>query len=267
MEKTEAVRLRREILAGIEPMLREELAADAWGRVLVEVARLPEGEPVVVGVDVEEIIGDEARVDEAFSASATRALLPTLAKVTEALCELEGLDLDDVRGGTFVHLGDELVWLPGLVRAPSLRLDRERDALVASMRAKNERLASRFRNAERVELEVETGILRWLSDPHGPIGTARAIVIGTFANAPRTWAWAGSNPNLPDAARKASAALIDAIPDRDLWEITTPTFASDESTAWVLAALLCERADALGVQRMARDDGSLFALVADARPA
>jgi hypothetical protein len=269
MEEAEAARLRREILADLAPMLREELVADAWGRALVEVVRAPGGEPVVAGIDVEEVVGDEARVDAAFNATATRTLLPVLAKATEALCALEGVDLDDVRGGTFVHFGDAFIWLPGLVRTPSRSLDCERDALIASVRAKNEALVSRFRDADGVELDVEAGILRWVvgSGAGRAIGTARATPIGTFARAPRTWAWAWAHPNLSEAARKASASLTDALSDRDLWEITTPTFATDESTAWLLAALLCDRAHAQGVQRMAREDGALFVLVHDARAA
>jgi hypothetical protein len=57
--------------------------------------------------------------------------------------------------------------------------------------------------------------------------------------------------------------LTDALDERDLWEITTPTFATDEPTAWALAALLCDRSGADGVQRIARDDGSLFVLLRD----
>jgi hypothetical protein len=225
--------------------------------------------PVVAGIDVEEVVGDEAHVDAAFNATATHTLLPLLANATEALCALEGVELDDVRGGTFVHFGDEFAWLPGLVRAPSRSLDREREALVASMREKNEALASQFRDADRVELDVDAGILRWLTGVGSgrAVGTASATAIGTYAWAPRTWAWAWSHPNLTEAVRKASAALNDALKDRDLWEITTPTFATDESTAWLLAALLCDRAQAHGVQRMARDDGVLFVLLRDVRAA
>src|SRR4029077_3661501 len=158
---------------------------------------------------------------------------------TEALCEIEGVELEEVRGGTFVHFGDDFAWLPGLVRAPSLRLDRERDALMSSLLAKNERLQARA------------------------IDMARTTPIGTFARAQRTWAWAWAHPNLAETARKAAAALTDALPDRDLWEITTPTFATDEPTAWLLAALICDRAGANGVKQMVRDDVALFVLVRD----
>lgn len=257
--------MRVEILHDLGPLLRDELAADAWGRALVQVVRSPAGEPVVAGIDVEEIVGDEARVDAAFRHDAARAFLPTLAKATEALCAIDGVELDDVRGGTFVRLKDGFGWLPGLVRTPSLEFDRERDAIVARMIEKNERLRARFAH-DRVEFDVEGSVLRW-SGQLRPLGIARATLMGTFARGPRTWAWAWGNPNAPQAVRNASAALTDALDNRDLWEIATPVFATDEPTAWALAALLCERMNADGVHRIAQEDGALFILLRDARDA
>jgi uncharacterized protein DUF6882 len=269
MERAEAAQLRREILAELSPLLRGELVADAWGRAIVEVGRSPGGEPVVVGIDVEEIVGDEARIDAAFSEGTAREFLPALAKATEALCALEGVDLDEVRGGTFVHFEDQFAWLPGLVRTPSRRLDSEREGLMASMHHKNNQLQTRFAGVDRVELDVEAGILRWLApaDNARAVGIASVVPIGTFARAQRMWGWAWGNPNIAETTRKASAALADAVLDRDLWEITTPAFATDESTAWLLAALICDRARAIGVKRMVNDDLALFVLVVDVRDA
>src|SRR6516165_10606596 len=99
MQDEEKQRLRRELLDDVGIVLRGELAADAWGRVLVEVVRGEDGEPVVAGIDVEDIVGAEAAVDAAFEAEHVRPLLPVLAKATEALCSLEGVALEDVRGG------------------------------------------------------------------------------------------------------------------------------------------------------------------------
>jgi hypothetical protein len=263
MDVAEAERMRREILTEIGPLLHDSLVAEAWGRALVEVVRAPSGEPVVAGIDVEEIVGDEAQVDAAFGGSAVQALLPILAKATEALCALEGLELDDVRGGTFVRLEGGFAWLPGLVRTPSLQLDRERDRLVVRMREKNDALRARFA-ADHVELDVETLRLQWTALGR-PIGSALATPLGTFAQAPRTWAWAWSNPSLATSVQRASAAITDALAERDLWEISTPTFATDEATAWALAAFLCDRTAAEGVQRMAREDGALFVLLRDVR--
>ena len=93
MDDAEIERSRREILEGIAPLLRDDLAAELWGRVILEVVRAPSGEAVVGGIDVEEILGDEGRVETIFGGSSIRALLPALAKVTEALCALEGVEL------------------------------------------------------------------------------------------------------------------------------------------------------------------------------
>jgi hypothetical protein len=259
MDSVETHKLRREILSDLTPLLHDEFAADAWGRALVEVLRTPSGEIVVAGIDVEEIVGDETKVDAVFGGVAARALLPTLAKATEALCALDGVDLEDVRGGTFVRMDEGFAWLPGLVRAPSRRLDRERDALVALVREKNEALRARF-DADRVELDVEGLRCRWLSGIR-QIGVARATALGTFARAPRTWAWAWHHPSLAEPVRSACSALTDALDERDLWEISTPAFATDESTAWALAAYVCDRANADGVRAIARDDGILFVLL------
>lgn len=263
MDAAEIQRLRAEILDDLTPLLHETLAGDAWGRVLVEVGRESGGEPQVVGIDVEEIFGDEARVDAVFGGQEARALLPVLAKATEALCALEGVELENVRGGTFVRFGDGFAWLPGLVRTPSRRFDQERDALVERLREKNERLRARF-EADRVELDLEGLAIQWFAGTH-LVGAAGATLLGTFAGQSRTWAWAWSNPSAGEVVRRASAALTDALEDRDLWEIATPAFATDEPTAWALAALLCDRTNADGVQRVARDDGALLVLVRDAR--
>lgn len=265
MDAAEADRIRSEILADVGAMLREQLAADAWGRLQVEVVRAPDGEPAVAGIDVEEIVGDEARVDEVFGGDAVRALLPALAKATEALCALDAVELEDVRGGTFVRLEDGFAFLPGLVRAPSQRLDRERDELIARLRDKNERLRARFA-ADRVELDVESMTVRWTAGGR-LVGTAAAALLGTFANAPRTFGWAWSHPGLPEHVKRASAALTDGIEERDIWEIATPAFATDEPTAWAIAAFVCDRAGGEGVQRLGRDDGALFVLVRDVRAA
>jgi hypothetical protein len=262
MDPEEARRLHREILNDIGVLLRDDLAADSWGRVLVEVVRDGAGEPVVADVDVEEIL-DESRVDAVFGSEGAREVMPAIAKATEALCALEGVELDEVRGGTFVRLEQGFGWLPGLVRTPSRVFDAERDTLVASLREKNERLRTLF-GADRVELDVDGRTLRWISRSRG-VGSAQATVLGTFARAARTWAWAWSNPTAADAVRRAAAALTDALEDREMWEISTPAFATDEPTAWALAALVCERSGADGVHRVADDDGVLFVLVREAR--
>jgi hypothetical protein len=259
VEAAEQQRLRREILDEIGPLFLEQLAGDAWGRALVEVARREGGQPVVVGIDVEEIVGDESRVEAVFGGDGARNALPLLAKATEALCALDGAELAQVRGGTYIRVERRFVWIPGLVRTPSARFDRERDGVVARLRDQNERVRARFA-ADRVELDVEGGMVSWLRQGRS-VGRARATLLGTFAHGPRTWAWAWSNPSLSESVQRASAELTDALEERDLWEITTPAFATDEPTAWALAALICDRCAGEGVQRIACPDGALFVVL------
>jgi hypothetical protein len=263
MDAAETARARREILEGLEPLLRGELAAEHWGRALIEVVRVPGGGAVVAGIDVDEIVGNEGHVDAVFGRGAVRGALPVLAMATEALCALDAVELEDVRGGTFVRLPEGFAWLPGLVRAPSPRLDRERDELVARLREKNAALRVRF-PGDRVELDVDGSVVRWWAGDR-PLGESRATVVGTFAHAPRTWAWAFANENAPAAVRRASQALLDGLVERDLWELTSPAFPTDESTVWALAAYLCDRTKAEGVQRMAGEEGALFVLLQGVR--
>ena len=91
----------------------------------------------------------------------------------------------------------------------------------------------------------------------------RATLIGTFAPASRTWGWGGTNPHAPDAVRRASARLVDDVVDRDMWELSTPVFATDEVTAWALAAFVCDRASGDGVYCSPDDEGLVFVLLRD----
>lgn len=268
MDDAEKVRMRREILDEVGPLLREQLAADEWGRVLVEVVRRGE-EPVVAGIDVEDIVGDEARVDRVFGDEGMGAVLPVLAKATEALCELEALDLDDVRGGTFLRQREGgFVWLPGLVHMPSATLDAEWDALSAKLEAKNAALEARFHFADhdRYDIDLEQQTLVFSKDGR-PRVVARAVLIATFADASRVWAWAGYNKNLPAPVREAAAALADSIPERDIWEVSTPLFPADAGTAWVLGALVCNRAGGDGVFRSPTEGGRAYLLLREVRDA
>jgi len=263
MDEAEARAMRREILADIGPLLRDELAAEEWGRLLVEVVRGPDGGPVVAGIDVEELFGNEARVDEAFADEHVRAVLPVLAKAVEALCALDDLDLEDVRGGTFVRMpGERFGWLPALVRAPSARLDGERDDLVAKLRAKNDAFHERFGRPPDERLGVDLGSERigWSVSAKVPF-EARATLIGTFAPRVRTWGWGGTNPHAPEGVRRASTLLVDSIEDRDLWELSTPVFATDELTAWAIAAFVCDRAKGDAVVCVPDPEGLVFLLL------
>lgn len=265
MDATEARRMRREILDDVGALLDEHLAGGEWGRLLVEVVRGPGGQPVVAGIDVEEIIGDEARVDATFGGEGMRAVLPVLAKAAEALCGLDDVELEDVRGGTFVRRAEGgFVWLPALVHTPSAPFDQERDALVARLRKKNEALGVPFGAPVRGKLDVDLarGVVV-LDGPGASRLRARAALLGTFAPAARTWGWGSSNPHLPEGVRRASAALTDGILDRSMWEISTPVFATDEATAWALAALVCDRTGGDAVCCGPDPDGAVFLLLSD----
>jgi hypothetical protein len=268
MEPGEARRVRREILDDVGALLDAHLAGSEWGRLLVEVLRGPDGEPAVAGIDVEEIVGDERRVDAVFGGEGVRAILPVLAKAAEALCGLDGVELEDVRGGTFVRrVEGGFGWLPALVHTPSASFDGERDALVAKLRQKNDALGVPFGSPVRGQLDVDLARETVFLDGAGPARLrARATLVGTFAPSSRTWGWGAYNPHLPDSVRRASAALTDGIVDRSIWEISTPVFATDESTAWALAALVCERAGGDAVCCGPDPEGSVFLVLRDVGP-
>jgi hypothetical protein len=233
----------------------------------VQVVRGPEGAPVVAGIDVDELFGDEAKVDALFNGDKMRGVLPVLAKAVEALCALDDLDLDDVRGGTFVRMPDgRFGWLPSLVRAPSATLDAERDELVTRLRAKNDAFHARFGRPanDKMGLDLGSETVAWRVAGRAPL-RARATLIGTYAPRARTWGWGSSNPHAPEAVRKSSSALVDDILERDLWELSTPVFPTDELTAWAIAALILDRSLAEAVVCVPDEEGLVFVLMRDVR--
>ena len=265
MLQAESRTLKREILEEIGGLLRDELAASCWGRILVGVRRGEGGEAVVAGIDVEEVICDEAAVDDAFAGEKARQFVPVLAKAVEALCALDGLDLDDVGGGTFVRRPEgEFAWLPALVHSPSPVLDAARDDLMGMLRQKHSELEAifGFPTRGRAEVDLLSERLSFVVDAR-LAARARATLVGTFAPRSRTWGWAGSHPHVPERVRRASAALIDGILDRGAWELSTPVFATDESTAWVLSAWVADRVGGDGVLCSRETDGLVFFLLRD----
>ena len=82
----------------------------------------------------------------------------------------------------------------------------------------------------------------------------------------RTWGWGGTNPHAPEGVRRASTLLVDSIEDRDLWELSTPVFATDELTAWAIAAFVWDRAKGDAVVCVPDRAGLVFLLVRDSRP-
>lgn len=269
LQDADASRMRREILDEIGALLREQLAAPEWGRVLVEVVPTGSGEPAVANIDVEDIVGDESRIDAAFAPESIGPLLPIVAKATEALCGLAGVELDDVGGGTFLRQsGGQFQWLPGLVHAPSGAFERARDEALNGLRARRQALEERFglERHERYEVDVEQESIVFSSAGRATV-RGRATLLGTFSHASRTWAWGGSSRSVPERARAASAALVDGILERDMWELSTPVFSVDEQTAWTLAAVVCERVRGEGVYCSRAEEGLVFLLLRDVREA
>jgi hypothetical protein len=262
-------RMRRDILDEVGALLRDHLEAEQWGRVLVAVVRGNDGEPLVADIDVEDIVGDEARIDAAFGTETIRPLLPVLAKATEALCALVDVELEDVGGGTFLRhageAGSDFEWLPGLVHAPSAAFERARDAAVAKVHAKRLALEESFglERHERYDVDVEAETVAFSSGGRERV-RGRATLIGTYAFASRAWAWGGASKRVPERARAASAALADGILEpelRGMWELSTPVFAVDEQTAWTLASIVCEAIGGQGVYASRTEGGIVFLLL------
>jgi hypothetical protein len=268
VDDAEKRRLRREVLDDVGGLLFEHLAAQEWGRVLVEIAPGPDGQPVVAEMEVEDVVGDEARIDAAFAHEPTvRPLLPVLAKAIEALCGLEDVDLERVSGATFLRQpGGAFEWLPGLVHMPSAALERVWDEATASLKASQAALEDRFGlgTFDGYELDLDRESIAFRA-PGRPTVTGRATLIGSFSSGSRSWAWGSHNQNLPPHVRAASAALVDGILDRDMAELSTPIFGTDEATAWVLCAVVCREARAQGVYRCRSGESSVFVLLRDLR--
>jgi hypothetical protein len=56
---------------------------------------------------------------------------------------------------------------------------------------------------------------------------------------------------------------VDSIEDRDLWELSTPVFATDELTAWAIAAFVCDRMKGDAVVCVPDREGLVFLLLRD----
>jgi hypothetical protein len=249
---------RDEILAELASVFEEELALGSWGRLLVEVARDPTGALRVADVVVEEIVGDEAEVERCFESRAAGHVMQGMPVILEALFALEvDADLERLSGGTFVRVdtdeGRSVAFLPGLVRAPSVAFDRVREEVLRA--AKERDLTSRHGLAQtKVETDMESGALAFVRDG-ATIARGEQVVLGSFERGARSWVWAAQNPSLVAAARERSAALLDAMPDRSAWEITTPGLVTDEPTSWALAWWVALQNDLEGVVRVTTPDG------------
>ncbi len=254
---------QKAILTELRGLMEAAFAWGAWGRMLVTVGAAPDGGVAVEDILVEEIFGDEEALDPIFTGPEARASLPALANAVLALCLLDGLDQEDVRGGTFLQTRDGgLAFLSGLVRAPSPFLDVRRVELVQALKEKNALLRERYGIGAGAELvtDMESGSLE-VHRGGQLVGVGEQVVVGSFALSSRSWAWGAHNPSLPEAARRRCADLLDALEDRRPWEISTPGFVTDEPTAWLLSALLAVEHDLDGVARLEARGEDGFVLV------
>ncbi len=238
----EAIDEKTQLLSEIGEMLERYFAFEEYGRLAVEVGKDEQGGLLVKDVVVDQLVGDEAAVEKAFSSAEMHAFVPALARAVDTLCLLEGVDLALVGGGTFVHAAGaegpaRVAFLPGLIRAPSPSFEQRCDEALAAMRARAAELEVAFRLTATAiaESDMVDGAVVF-SVAGSPIARARQIVIGSFSRPHRSWVWGGDNPSLAPEARRRSKALLDAIPDRAPWEVSTPGFATDEPTAWALSA-------------------------------
>jgi len=270
---------RRGILDEILGLFRAAYAWETWGRLLVHVAVGEDGRAVVVDVVVEDIVGDEARLERAFEGSEVRGSLAAVARAAEALVALEDLEIEAMGGGTFIRTRDgDLAFLPGLVRSPSVVFDRARDGVVARVRAKNEALREAFGIGSDAKVipalpganagsKPRTGAKQraTVRRAGAVVATVDAVVLGTFSRPRRSLVWAAANPSVDDATRAASTALLDSMPDRGAWEISTFGFTTDEPTAWALAAWVADSSGFDGLTAVDTDEGVIFVALRDAR--
>jgi hypothetical protein len=255
----------RQILDELAPLLHEAFAADEWGRLLTSVELDDRGEPVVTELQVDDIVGDPARVEAVITLVESRGVLDSVARAVVRLCAIEGVDLAAVGGATFLRqIAGGFEWLPGLVRVPSVAFEKEKDALMDSLRAKQSELEARFHLGSHASFNVDLVAERIVFRSEGrPPVVARATIIGTWSKSSHTWAWAATNRHLPEAARSAAAAITPARDD--LWELDTPLFPVDAATAGALAALVCHASRGAGVYRYDDGRGLIFLLLRDVR--
>ena len=264
MEDTERAQLASELLRDLAPLFRDRLAAEHWGRLLVGTQRREQGDGFrVVSLDVEDIFGDEEKIEAAFGQDGPHDLLPMLARATETLASLRNISLDEAEGGTFLQsdLG-AWAWLPGLVRTPSQGLERTRDDTLARLRERHARLPFSLGRVHRADVDVAKQFVRFYGDEARLLGEASTLLLGSFSSRSHQWCWAwAAHDALPPNVRQACKDTVDHILDRDLWELSTEQFATDEATVWALSAFVCVRTSSEGVFRVVQPGGAIYLLL------
>lgn len=237
LDEADRRQLARGIFDELEPLLAAAFASASWGRLLVFVADTPNGVRVR-DLQVEEIL-DEDAVEQAFESVEARSALPSLATAVVALSQLHDTDATLLGGGTFVRGDDAMHFLPGTVRTPSRGFDSRRDPVVADaqarLRAADPVLG--LDGASEIVADMEEGTIEVKRDGR-TIARGLQVPIGSFLTERRSWVWAAHNPSLPERSRSAAKRLVDRFKDRSLWEISTPGFTTDASSAFALGAMV-----------------------------
>jgi hypothetical protein len=265
MDDLDTPRMRAEILEELAPLFDGELASAEWGRALVTMIRRDDGLTFrVASIDVEDLFGDEARVDQALGGERMRRILPVIGQAVTALAATFDVDLADVEGGTFLRQPDgSMAFLPGLVHAPSRAFESQREGALRRLGDRQEALARASGAGARFSLDLEAGLVRFAAPDGRVVAEVSASLLGSFSFRTRTWVWAFANPSLPEVQKSASRAVCDRFPARDAWEISTPQFASDEATVRDLMAIVCDAEDAAGILRLPQDGGFVYLLLRD----
>ena len=257
----EATEEAEALLDELLPMLREQLAADEWGRLLLLLEPGEEGWRVR-DLQIEDVEGDEARIEAALRSTGLGPLFGVLLEACEVLCGLEGVELADVEGGTFVRRpGGRLGFLPGIVRTPSdgflVLCDERLEPTMERQRA----LSDQGGVTDRYEVDLGAGEMTFLDEAGRPTARARVSLLGSFSDKTRTWAWAWANPSLPDLIQERARDLCDRFSRRDLWELTTAQFATDLGSCWALASLFVVEHGAAGIYRVPQAPHHVFVLL------
>jgi hypothetical protein len=263
MQMAERKLMRSQLLAEADELFRDHFAAGEWGRLLVFLQPHELGQGWTVShMDVEEIFGDEHAVDKVFQSHEIFGFLPVVAELIHALASLDDVDLGYCTGATFLRIPEGLAWMPGLVRTPSSAFDTWLNEAIDRMQAMGEDLSRTYELAsyERSNVDIERGRITFYSQ-NRPNLLAHGRLIGTYSQLSHTWQWAWANQSLPAQLREAARRLCDALPQREMWEITTQQFATDEQTAWGLCALVVVNQQAKGVYRAPIADGALYWMV------
>ena len=174
-----------------------------------------------------------------------------------------------MQGGTFIRQrAGGFAWLPGLVHVPSAAFEPSGTSRRSACARSQGGLEDRFGLGlfERYDIDIEhQRIVFSLRRQAGRerAGDAHRDLLARFA-------LLGMGQARTRTCRRecgaASAALVDGMEPRDMWELSTPIFPVDEGTAWALSALVCDRAGGEGIYRGQDGESRVFVMLRDLRP-